>query len=90
MAFEMIDLYRLYQCESGDIKKTDNIDKGSILDETDTGFQYKFNGITWVYSPQPVSDVRIHEIINNESNNESDTGVSDINKNGYTRMVIQE
>jgi hypothetical protein len=52
MSFEMIDLYRLYQCESGDVKKTDNIETGSILYETDTGFEYKFNGVSWVFFPK--------------------------------------
>lgn len=54
MAFEMIDLYRLYTCESGDVKKVDDIERGSILKETDTGFEYIFNGVSWVFYPRTV------------------------------------
>ena len=48
MAFEMIEKYRIYHCESGDVKKTDNIEEGSWLFETDTRNKYKFNGTAWV------------------------------------------
>ena len=48
MAFEMIEKYRIYHCESGDVKKTDEIDEGSWLFETDTRNKYIFNGTAWV------------------------------------------
>lgn len=62
MAFEMIDSYRLYTCISTDVKKTTGIDMGSILKETDTGFEYIFNGASWVYNPV---SVQISDGINN-------------------------
>jgi len=54
MAFEMIEKYRIYICQSTDIKKTDNIEEGSFLFETDTKKRYMFNGTAWVEFPEMI------------------------------------
>ena len=54
MAFKMVEKYRKYICLSGDTKITSNIEEGSELKETDTGLEYVFNGVNWVYSPNSV------------------------------------
>jgi len=61
MAFEMIEKYRIYHCESGDIKKTDNIEEGSWLFETDTRNRYFFNGTTWVPFSDTISQIPTDE-----------------------------
>lgn len=55
MAFEMIEKYRIYICQSGDTKKTTEIEEGSMLFETDTGKRYIFNATSWVEFPEMVN-----------------------------------
>lgn len=55
MAFEMIEKYRIYICQKGDTKKTIDIEEGSFLFETDSGFRYIFNGSSWVLYAEPTS-----------------------------------
>ena len=62
MPFEMIDLYRLYNCESGDVKETENIQNGSICYETDTSKKFRFDGTNWqeffeISKPLPASSI---------------------------------
>ena len=54
MAFEMIEKYRIYECKKGDVKKTTDIEVGSFLFETDSGFRYIFDGTSWVNYPENV------------------------------------
>lgn len=44
---ELIERMRLYHCKSTDEKKTNDIDEGSILYETDTSKKYRFDGVEW-------------------------------------------
>jgi|GEM_PF-827624 len=55
MAFEMIEKYRVYHCESTDIKKVDDIEEGSLAFETDTSKKYMFNGTIWVQQVEHIA-----------------------------------
>lgn len=57
MAFEMIEKYRLYICESGDTKKVTEIEEGSPLIETDTNLFYRFDGSSWVIENQCIKNM---------------------------------
>jgi hypothetical protein len=82
MAFEMIEKYRIYHCESGDVKKTDNIEEGSFLFETDTGYRYIFNGTAWVYFPESI------QISDGTDNVRITNGGLDVNiQDQYTEII---
>jgi len=58
MAFQMVKKYRIYTCKSTDVKKTDNVDSGSWLYETDVVTnktkKYIFENDSWVHEIQAV------------------------------------